>query len=400
MGHEETTLPGRPLPPLPLPASPLPDVPVFPSFAPRTLSSEPAGVFATHDIPQGTRIIAEFPTVLLTGTQWIDSIVSQFHALSPALQKDYLSVQRKPVPELFSIEKHIDPWVPHVIESYYKPSEQRNDVESRCVTNLLPLVAKGCEKWCLASRFFSHCWRMTPAPESEWHTLGPGTPTRAFFLAITKFRHSCIPNCFATYNPAIGRLTVHTIRNVRRGQELFLSAIGGEVWYEDVPARPNKLDAMNLKCDCPVCDVYHSDFTKHDTLRRDACFRVLSLAHRLQSMSWYESPDARPPNIDPENIPMPTEQEDLEEAEQNILSLLKDLRDTGCEDKELVHWRKVLVLNIFSRMEGKGMPAVAHAMAAEKIADRCYGADHLETVEAKQMVEETKARLETERNAT
>lgn len=77
-------------------------------------------------------------------------------------------------------------------------------------------------------------------------------PTRSgIFLTVSRFNHSCVPNCYHTWNSNLGMRTVHTDRMVKCGEELTLTY--GDFDTMNWSARQAKLKSgYNFACACEV----------------------------------------------------------------------------------------------------------------------------------------------------
>lgn len=77
--------------------------------------------------------------------------------------------------------------------------------------------------------------------------MGPGA---AVFLHTSRFNHSCVPNACFSWNEAIGKETIHTMRDVEEGEEIVISYVDME---HDKRLRAWELRHYGFVCGCEAC---------------------------------------------------------------------------------------------------------------------------------------------------
>ncbi|CAK9116749.1 unnamed protein product [Durusdinium trenchii] len=74
--------------------------------------------------------------------------------------------------------------------------------------------------------------------------------SRVLYLELSRFNHSCLPNCGVSWDDREGMLQVYAERDIAAGEELCL-------YYQDVrfptPVRQERLISLGFQCACPVC---------------------------------------------------------------------------------------------------------------------------------------------------
>lgn len=166
------------------------------------------GAFATANIPQGTRIIAEEP---LTKIERQDStakdIIQAFKRLPPSQQRSYLELHG------------------YACESF------RDSVEHE----------------------MGQVWQNIPQTDRivlEIHaanSFGEGV-----FLLGSRINHSCIPNVHFAWNATIQKETFHAIRHITAGEELTIMYINGT--NRTRKQRQAELSRWGFQCTCPACE--------------------------------------------------------------------------------------------------------------------------------------------------
>lgn len=156
------------------------------------------GMFATNDILQGTRILAEKPFFSLAERPEVSdsdphapSDISQaFDRLPPSEQSKYMSLHCPERPDSSSI----------------------------------------------FSIYEANCFEM-----------GSGT---CICLDASRINHSCVPNAYFSWNASIGRETLHAVKDIPMGEEITISYCPA---YHTLDERKRKLEPYVFTCRCPAC---------------------------------------------------------------------------------------------------------------------------------------------------
>ncbi|CAE7433947.1 set5 [Symbiodinium natans] len=76
------------------------------------------------------------------------------------------------------------------------------------------------------------------------------TEERVLYLELSRFNHSCCPNCEGSWDDRLGLLQIYACEDIHPGDELCL-------YYTDVRKplrlRQEKLQSLGFTCACPVC---------------------------------------------------------------------------------------------------------------------------------------------------
>ena len=72
----------------------------------------------------------------------------------------------------------------------------------------------------------------------------------AVFPHAARFNHSCNPNACFSWNSAIGKETIHSMRDIKAGEELTISYVDME---HDKRLRAWELRHYGFVCGCPAC---------------------------------------------------------------------------------------------------------------------------------------------------
>ena len=168
--------------------------------------SKGLGVFATAHIPHSTRILSSPLLLSLNGGENPTEILRAFSNLGDAEKAQYLELH---------------PFAPPVRKA-----------------NVKRYTGKRWEE--LAD------WERKVIGIYDANSFEVGV----YFLP-SRINHSCIPNVHYELNPAIQRGTFHSLRDIERGEELYISYINGgsrmRAW------RQPKLDMWGFVCECAAC---------------------------------------------------------------------------------------------------------------------------------------------------
>jgi len=180
------------------------------------------GCFALKSIPRGTRILADEPLIYVKEQAYYRAdIEREFEKLSAADKKLFFS--------LYSAHNQDpDAWPKEIHETVSSRERQRIQEQQE---------ARFSDKPTVTSIFQTNCM--------------PKDTGAAVFPHASRFNHSCNPNATFTWNPAIGKETIHAVRDIKPGEEITLA-------YCDIihskPLRKWELKHYGFTCDCPACD--------------------------------------------------------------------------------------------------------------------------------------------------
>ncbi|KAJ4986424.1 TPR domain-containing protein [Stagonosporopsis vannaccii] len=364
-----------------LPTVPRINVPILAHYELRGLPSandhkddNDQGVFAVQMIERGTRIISERPVLTLTapGDQ-LDELMLAYENLSKVNQEKMWNLRpaaSNASEQLASLRFLTDRLAFDLQNIIFKPAATRTIEEQKTLDGMLPKLQKAMNVWRIAARWHANRCSMTDLPMDQRSSLPRGTPITGLFIERAHIRHSCVPNCFASFDTTLGRMNVHVTRNIAAGEELTLSAFADNMYYSVAEDRKEGLSVWGLTCECEACDPQHPKFKSHEEARQRAHTRAVLLTDVLTRLESEEL----------------TEHE-LDTAQSTVFSLIRDLKATGCENPELVRWRNILVDRILparALIVSESDKALAwqvilmHASECEKLGEVCYGADREE----------------------
>ena len=80
-----------------------------------------------------------------------------------------------------------------------------------------------------------------------------GVRRSAVFRLCSRFNHACRPSSYAAWNAGLGRLTVHALRDIARGEEITIAYVGGAEAGTREQRQAILRDKYRFECDCKAC---------------------------------------------------------------------------------------------------------------------------------------------------
>ncbi|KAF1847667.1 SET domain-containing protein [Cucurbitaria berberidis CBS 394.84] len=355
-----------------------------------TVDKRKHAVFATEDIKQGTRIICEPPLITLPYPGADIRQLMHAYAKLPKYEQERIwdldPSDLSASPLLETLAQLTEPILKRTVQIICKPKEDWTKEEAKDFEQSGTVLEQVLPTLRLAARWHASSRSMIDIPENERDKLPEGTPITGLFVETAGLRHSCVPNCYAHYNPVTDRMTVHTTRAIACGEELTLSSIAG-IYYQTASVRASELkEKYGITCKCEACDSSHANFKKHEDARLRTNGRATLLGHFLTMLEIVDSDKVLKDlclssHIRPERQPS---KEELENNAQTVLDLIKDLKVTGCEGPELIRWYNALIDRLQPRIAealsgekklGLWKVILGRANGCELIAKRCFGED-------------------------
>jgi len=179
------------------------------------------GVFATQDISRGTRIMSEEPLIICKKIWDLSDVISQFEGLSPDSQRV-------------------------IFELYCNRRDDRDTArwlkfESRPASLVLSVE----DQVTILAIYETNCFSIRAG-------------CSGLFATASRMNHSCLPNAHHCWNGSLNRKTVHAVRDIKAGEEIFTTYISLCRGPED---RQSVLSRYGFACNCPACDL-STDFGK------------------------------------------------------------------------------------------------------------------------------------------
>lgn len=381
---------------------------------------QPKGLFATQDVPPGTRIICE-PAILAL-PEPIDGVSSipgqsstpssgtedeassdgskeaNLQAQSLELYTAYNKLSLLEQDQLFELSPSPADCSPLLqrlalaviersrpyMEAHQKPKEERTPEDRFVLENHGYMLKASTTISRLMNRWHRHRVIFSGNPTS------PGQVLAGLFIDNAKMRHSCVPNCWRHYDSQKNRMIVHTTDHVAKGTELTFSYIPN-VWYLTAEQRAEALlKAYGYKCVCEACEKTHPNYEMHEKNREGAGKRSMAVVEFIARLDIVLSTELTE-GLDFNEMPDVPSLEDMCKHANICNLLIKNLKQTGCKDPELIRWNMLLVERLHSavirRMEKKNECQRLKMVAEDKVDQcemaglLCYGADALEVYE-------------------
>ncbi|KAL8798825.1 MAG: hypothetical protein Q9182_006369 [Xanthomendoza sp. 2 TL-2023] len=206
------------------------------------------GVFATRDISCGTRIMCERPLIHVERDD--EPCISTRVRELPAEERD----------KFYSL-------------SGYRPEGQKAETERLYL-----------RQGYIDSRVISkEDHPITKIYETYSYKTDSGV---VVCLDLGRINHSCLPNVFPSWNNHKGRVTVHAMQNIAKGQEILMAHIS--VCQSRAERRWELLERWQFICQCRACSL-SSAFWKASDGRRERLQELVKL------LEWYS--ELAPPQI-------------------------------------------------------------------------------------------------------
>lgn len=218
----------------------VPEAPDNPYYTVRAVPSQGYGCFATTVIKRGTRILAESPLLTVPEADYMHADVeASFSKLSAKNQLLYFTLHSAHSQDPASWPTKIHPSV---------TGKERERIREQHEARMGKSAS-------LVSIFQTNCMEMNGGAAVYVHT--------------SRFNHSCNPNAYFSWNAAIGKETIHVIREIRKGEQITVSYIDLAV---DKEVRLWQLKHYGFVCDCEACTGDEHDpttFAGKSAVRRD-----------------------------------------------------------------------------------------------------------------------------------
>jgi len=180
------------------------------------------GLFATKDIPRGTRIIGEKPLLAVPGQKGDDLDLSDLETTLRALdreQYDKIFELHRGNKATSALAKALLSQQSQALSGAFRDEDILDAVAIFTVTSV---------------------------------EMGPGGHYGVgIFEHYSRINHACNGNVQCSYNPLLKKLTVHTTRQINKGDEILTSYIDGTCRTRE--ERRNVLDHWGFECGCECC---------------------------------------------------------------------------------------------------------------------------------------------------
>ncbi|KAI1496376.1 hypothetical protein F5X99DRAFT_424715 [Biscogniauxia marginata] len=276
----------------------------------RSAGSMGNGLFATKDIPRGTRIIAERP-ILKIAQSSSKGDVGDLPAFCTALQQ-LPKVEWKHLDQLYCNTSHITPTTRAKTRQWYRDQGISDSNGEVLKGKKLQDIAKAATK------------RFAIFLTNRVQMGSGGAYGNGVFSLYSRINHSCVPNVHNTYNPNIECLTIHSIRNISASEQITASYISS--LCRPRQQRKLEIDIWGFVCSCLACIDPSIDPLRQRAFELD------------QGLAVFDSPFGRMPGLN--ELPLvrmltPRIPTSVIEALQNAEELVNLLKKQGIEGMEL-----------------------------------------------------------------
>lgn len=246
------------------------------------------GLFAVKDMPAGTRILSETPLIVVPGDPKECTLAENIAAFCKAVLR------------LDSNTHHIL----LIISRNTEYDSQTSEAVQNWFIQKLPKDIYVLE-WCVET--FSKAFAFY-----QRHAVGlPRPGASGFFYQHGAINHSCSPNAHAFYDTVKERHQVHLARDVKAGDQIFVSYISGIELPRAYRHAEILLEGHKFVCGCTLCTSQEADVVVQGV---PALYKGLS--------GYLEKANVRAHQTKPTFIPRTETMQALASAEA-LLSLLR-----------------------------------------------------------------------------
>ncbi|KAG8165048.1 hypothetical protein KVR01_005323 [Diaporthe batatas] len=180
-------------------------------------------------MPAGTRILSETPLITVPGAHKDRSLAENVAAVC----KEVIRVNIDTHYDLFDFSRRLkcDQQIIEAVENFFKQPMP---------AHLLSWSVKSFSK--IFAFYQGHAVDL------------PGKDASALFYRYSRINHSCSPNAQAYYDPAKQRHQVQLVRDVKAGDQIFVSYISGTEFPRELRHANILLDGHKFVCDCTLCN--------------------------------------------------------------------------------------------------------------------------------------------------
>lgn len=255
------------------------------------------GLFATQKIEAGTRVISEQPlfTLPAPGDQ-VPQLMAAYENLDKSDQESIWNLRpaaAEASDTLMSLRFLTDKLAMDLQNIMCKLEADRTAEEKATIAEMQPKFHRAMDVYRVAARWHANKCSLLDLPLEQRNDLPNGMPITGLFMRRAHIRHSCVPNCFASYDSNLGRMNVHVTRDIAPGEELTCSSFADNMYYNNAEERREELIPWGLTCDCEACDEKHPRFEIHETARERAYTRAIMLNDTLTRLEKEDMTEVR-----------------------------------------------------------------------------------------------------------
>ncbi|KAI3396184.1 hypothetical protein diail_387 [Diaporthe ilicicola] len=202
------------------------------------------GLFATKDMPAGTRILSELPYLMIPGEPTQAMLAENVASFCQATTRpDVLVVVR--LIDMLHVQdaEHLEPTVDamRLVEDWFQSNADITEDES-----FDSIICS------YTTRFWDFMRHATRLPRQN---------AMGIFYRYSSVNHSCSPNAYSYYDHTTHRLRVHLARDVKTGDQIFVSYTSSEALPRADRRAELSLQGHRFICSCPLCTNDQADAT-------------------------------------------------------------------------------------------------------------------------------------------
>lgn len=202
----------------------------------RKTSNMGCGLFATQDIPKGTRILSEEPIAQLLDLMYRTELIERFCAMALTLPSEKIVTLSRLYCNPQVLEKNDNA----AILEWYK---------NNSVTDANGEELKGRKRQEHRKKMLK--WFGIFLTNSSGHIMN-NKEGRGLYANFSRINHSCLPNARYGWNETIQRFTVQVNRNIEKDEQILVSYL--PLTYDVQVKRVKSLrESWGFDCTCEAC---------------------------------------------------------------------------------------------------------------------------------------------------
>lgn len=398
----------------------------------RVAANKGLGLFATHTIPRGTRILAEKPLIALRLGQRSTDVLGYAKGLDVESRKRLLGLSWHPGNGI----KRLGRWgeaLGWAVRNRATDGETAqatgNETEkvSATVFGRWSETVRGLgEAVQILSIFRSNSFNLassatlpsdvqpstppasTASDASDLKAFPPSRPTieLALFPAIARINHSCNPNAQANYHPLHRTFNVHATRDIPAGEEVSINYLPehGQLRAQRVAKLE---DGYGFTCNCPACNLDTKAGRQGEQSRKEMQGSMKKTRALFTDSTGVAEPGDAGYGADGMLEALPSTVSDEEQEQIDALRKMpEEDRHVWLRDRELEVLNTMLamyqaegivgreVASMYyhiarlQRSTGSDEEAMASAEAGLELEEACLGVDHPAYLEALALVQD------------
>lgn len=192
------------------------------------------GLFAMRDMQAGTRILSEFPLLIVPGDPTQATLAENINTFCIAALHPSVTRMVRMVINLLQIDYDLVADASMLTRNWFLSNTSMTETDP----HLRDLEVK------YSTHFCQYMMNATRLPRQS---------ASGVFYRYSFINHSCSPNAYSYYDHTKGRLQVHLAKDVKAGDQIFVSYTSSEALPRAKRHAELNLRGHKFICGCPLC---------------------------------------------------------------------------------------------------------------------------------------------------